>query len=476
MKIYSNVKFIAGGLALLLLGASCEGDYLAVTPGNQLTAETAIADVAGAQAALHGVYDGLQVSSSYGCEMLTFADLRGGDMQPTARTDSRTSPFYVFNNRTPDNGAATLWSAPYAILNRINNIIAAYNDGKVTDGTAAERNDILGQAYALRGMLHFDITKLFGVPYLKDKSAPGAIIADRVIMASEKLQRATVEQSYQQAVNDLKQAMNLLAEAKARNDGYISYWAAEALLSRVYLYMGDWSSAFTAAQEVIEKGPYSLVPNESYLDSWGQAFTSESVFSLVNLGTDNENRESLAYVSDPKGYGEIVLSTAMLDLLRQDTNDVRYKLVEEDKESQAGWMHKYVGRGDAFTANIPMVRLSELYLIAAEAALKMAPKNQEAADQYLDDIRKRANPNVAFISATANDVMEERRKELVHEGHRFYDVMRLGLTVNRSGGRNFLNVGEAITIGWDEYLCVLPVPRHEINANPNILPTPGYTH
>ena len=482
MKIYNKIKY-AGVLVLFFFCASCT-EYLTVTPGDQLTDETAIVDINGAYTALYGVYTGMQHQVSYGCNMINFGDLRGGDMQPTARTDSRSIAYYSFNNRTPENVDVNLWFRPYLLLNRANSLIAAMEAGKVTDGTVAQRNDVLGQAYTLRGLFHFDLVKLFGVPYMKDKTAPGAVIADHVITAAEKVQRATVAETYEQAVNDIKHAMTLLVTSKARNDGYINYWAAEALLARVYLYMGEWAEAFTAANDVINgTGVYSLIPNNQYIASWSQPFTTESIFSLVNTTANNPSREALSYVSAPSGYGEIILSYAMLDLLQEDPNDVRNQLVFPDKLSEKnselrdGHCKKYSGiGGNLFVTNIPIIRLSDIYLIAAEAAWRKTPKDQASADKYLDAIRKRANPNVSFVAANDLEIIKERRKELVHEGHRFYDIMRLNLSVTRTGGRNFLNADEVVTVGWSDHLCVLPIPRLELNVNPGMLPTPGYNN
>jgi tetratricopeptide (TPR) repeat protein len=476
MRNHLHIKLI-GALASLVGSASCGNDFLTVFPNDALVAETAITGVDGARTALYGVYDILQSASLYNCGLITYAEVRGEDMQPINRS-ARTVAFYIFNNRTPDNGDHSLWSVPYAGLNRANAIIAAYNNGQVTDGAADQRNAVLGQTYALRGLLHFDLVKLYGVPYLKDKAAPGVIIADHVIMPTEKIQRATVEASYAQAVGDLLKALELLDTAKERTDGYINYWAAEALLARIYLYMGNYKEAFTKAKDVIENSGYQLTPHDEYAASWAQEFTSESLFDMVNTRIDNGDRESIGYVAMPvpDGYGEFIATPVFIDLLREDPADVRLQLLKPGNDGNPGYIAKYPGRGSASINNIRIIRLSEMYLVAAEAALRKSSQDQAAANEYLDDIRKRANPAAATIQATLDNVMKERRKELISEGHRFFDIMRLGLTVDRMAGNDlaFLNEGEARVVGWNERLCVLPIPRSEIDINPDLLVTPGY--
>lgn len=479
MKSIYKILLGGGVLFMSLSLSSCGDDFLNLNPSTELPAETAINDADGAYAALYGVYDYLQDYRVYGCDMISYGDVRGGDMQTVDRAGSRALGFYTFNNRTSDNVKASLWTYKYAALNRDNLIIAALG----AENSALEesvKRDVLGQALTLRALLHFDLVKLFGVPYLKDKTAPGAIIADRVFPAAAKEQRATVEETYGFIVEDLIEARKLLDtdELKAISNGYINYWAATALLSRVYLYMGNYEESFNLADLLIKSNVYKLVPNADYIASFEKDFSSESIFDLINTTADNANgniRETIGSVASPEGYAEIIASTALIDLLESDPDDVRLEFLKPDKTGELGYFAKYPGRdGDYMLNNVRVIRLSEVYLNAAEAALRKSPKDQTSADAYLNAIRKRANPALADVTATIDNVLDERRKELVGEGHRFYDVMRLGLTVNRTGGRNFLNADEAVKIGWDEPLCVLPVPRSEINVNPDILQTPGY--
>jgi len=471
MKKY--LKNIIGAFVLVLMTASCGEDFLNVFPNDQLVAETAIASVGGAEAALYGVYNVLQATSSYNCNMITFGEVRGEDMQTVSRSD-RTVAFYTFNNRTPDNVDANLWYQPYVAMNRINVIIKAFEDEKVTDGTEKQRDAILGQCYALRGLFHFDLVKLFGVPYLKDKTAPGAVIANRIIAANEKPQRNTVEETYTQAVNDLKEALTYLATTKEITDGYMNYWAAEALLARVYLYMGNYGEAYTHATNVITSGPYTLVTNAGYVASWSAAFTTESIFSLANTANDHGDREGVGYVANPDGYGAFVATPTFVALLEEDPADVRLGLLKPNGAHPKGYVAKLPGKTNIFDSNIPMIRLSEVYLIAAEAAMRNG--NPASAKTYVDAIRKRANPAAADEPVNIDLVMKERRKELIGEGHRFFDIMRLGVSVDRQCATSFMHADECPTVGWDQVYCVLPIPRHEINLNPDILPTPGYSN
>ena len=167
-------------------------------------------------------------------------------------------------------------------------------------------------------------------------------------------------------------------------------------------------------------------------------------------------------------------------LLKEDPDDVRLKLLSFDKKKYA-YVYKYQPQAgeDIMDANVPVIRLSETYLIAAEAAVKTG--DNDKAVKYLDAIVNRANPakTVVGTTVTLEDVMLERRKELVAEGHRMFDVIRNGGTVKRiddedanlTSTRHFASDKE---YNWDFYKIILPIPKAERDVNPNVAQNPGY--
>lgn len=126
-----------------------------------------------------------------------------------------------------------------------------------------------------------------------------------------------------------------------------------------------------------------------------------------------------------------------------------------------------------------MIRLSETYLNAAEAAVKTNDNDKAVA--YLNPIVRRANPDnsVEGETITLDRVLTERRKELVDEGHRMFDVIRNGMTVHRvdetdSNLASTEHNTQYMDYDWDFYKIVLPIPKHEMDANPNMEQNPGY--
>ncbi len=176
-------------------------------------------------------------------------------------------------------------------------------------------------------------------------------------------------------------------------------------------------------------------------------------------------------------------------MVSDDEDDVRNELFHYYSHHQ--FIYKYQPQeGETVEdANIPLLRLSETYLNAAEAAVKTG--NNEKAVKYLDAIVNRANPEKTVQGTTVDldRVMLERRKELVGEGHRMFDALRDGGYVHRedveldeedplyddiSSTEHLVSSSEKMIFNWDYYKCVLAVPKAEIDANPNITQNPGY--
>ena len=138
-------------------------------------------------------------------------------------------------------------------------------------------------------------------------------------------------------VKDLTDALPALV--KTKNDGYVNYWAAQALLSRVYLDMGEYQSAYDAATDVIENngGLYRLYTQSEYASVWGQDFQSESLFELYisttepsewGGGTGGEGAPSVYANEEDIDWNNLILTEDFLTLLEQDPDDVRHGITQ----------------------------------------------------------------------------------------------------------------------------------------------------
>lgn len=475
------MKHISFFCILAFLFGSCTNDWLNVKPSTALPSDDAITTEDDAMTALRGLYRMVSAHGYYGDNYIYYAEVRGEDMQ--CLTDGRRGEsFYRFSDN-PNTVAVINWSEPYKVIRQANNLITQISSGNVS-GNKTDINRIKAEALALRGLALFDLTRFFGMPYTQDSLAPGVPIILKPEALQNKPARNTVAECYAQVIKDMTDALPDLVVT--RTDGYINQWSVKALLSRICLYKGDNTNALKYAEMVFApESPYSLWTHEEYPNVWGSDFTSEAIFELLYTAIENSGDEGVPRVYWQFGYNGIILTKAYLDLLGSDPNDVRhcftsYPLDETDKKTPQTdkpryYLTKYPGKTktNPMDNNICVIRLSEVCLTAAETALKEG--NREKALDYLNRIVSRANPNKVVTDAelTVDRILLERRKELVGEGHFFFDALRTNRTIVREGGWQ-LALGNANPIQPSDYRVALPIPQAEIDANPNIRQNNGF--
>jgi hypothetical protein len=466
---------------------SCSEDWLDLKPSTQVVSTEAIKNLVDAEYAINGIYSTFQSYEYYGARMQYYADVTGDDMQATG-TNKRSSLFYMMVSNT-DNIYTSLWSKPYEVIRYANNILAQIDALEVLTADEPRKDDVKGQALALRALALFDVTRVFGSTYLKDGGTSlGACIVTEVVGPGYQPSRSTVAECYAQVIKDLTDAIPLLKVT--RNDGKINRWGAMTLLSRVYLYKGDNANALIQAEAAITgalANSYRLWTNAEYgsaTAAWKGKFTQEVLFEVVNNVSDRAGNDGVAYLMLRSGYNDIVLTSDFLTLLEEDMSDVRHLITKLETSSSSYnrtrkvYLLKYTGpESDVRNANIPVLRLSEAYLNAAESAVKTGDNDKAIA--YLGAIVKRANPaNSVAGTVTLEQVIKERRKELVGEGHRQFDALRNNETINRSGGWHIPNlIDEVKSYNRDYFHAILPIPRYEIDANPSLKgqQNPGYS-
>lgn len=470
--------------SMLFVATSCGNSWLDLEPSTSVDTETSIKILSDVEFTLNGIYSTMQSSDAYSGRLVYYGDVTGDDMQAVSST-KRVANYYRFNF-TKDDNPSSHWSYLYSIIQNCNLILMNIDKLVIDEDDKAYRDDLKGEALAIRGLALFDLTRIFGYPYLKDNGASlGVPIIEGLSTIDSKPTRNTVAQCYTKIIDDLTQSLSLLGEKF--NKGKINKWGAMVLLSRVYLYKGENANALKMASDAItgaEKNKYALWTNEDYPTAWGEDASAskpgEVLFEIVNLTTDSPGKESMGYLNSYDGYDDMCITCSFYQFLKEDPKDIRLKLLSFDKNYYA-YVNKYQPQREENIedANIPLIRLSEAYLNAAEAAVK--ENDNDAAVKYLDPIVKRANPDNTVVgqTITLERVLNERRKELVAEGHRMYDVIRNGLTVERKDVKDS-NLSKTkhdtkyMTYDWNFYMIVLPIPKKEMDANPNMEQNPEY--
>ena len=479
------MKYILVVIFSSLLLNSCTKDFLETEPYENLSTAVAISSVNDATVALMGAYSALQSSNYYGRNFVVAPDVASDNVKVSPSNSGRFLSEYNYSMIASSGNPAGLWNIAYDAIDRSNHIIAIVPS--LTDGEAADRNQILGEALAIRALVHFDLVRYFAQPYnLTDNVADnangaGGHLGVPYITVSEIASpaRNTVSDVYTKIVADLTQAISLMAASDV-TDGRFSALAAKALLAKVYLYMENWEDAKQMAIDVISSGKYSLISTGDYISSWGLEYSSESILSIAMSVVDYSSTNALGYIYLESGYGDLVATADLMDLFEAD--DVRR--YDEDNMDDAGvsglfklvsgtvYINKYPGRaGTDGLDNTPVLRLSDMYLILAEAQAELG--ETEAAVLNLDAIRLRCNPT-AVATTVAGDalidaIMLERRKELAFEGNRLWDLTRRK--------RSVVRVDHTLSNGTTPYpneRFAFPIPQREIDANANMVQNKGY--
>lgn len=437
--------------ALGLAGTSCD-KVLDQQPQNALDSAQVFTDLAGANAALTGVYGGLTTANYYGLRYPEFSDLLADNLAHLGTFPS----FAEFKNRniqTNNVEVSNMWADIYATVNRANNVIEYVPAvGGILD---ADKKRLVAEAKFLRALSYFDLVRYWG-------AVPLVLTATKKADTSLNVARTPANAVYDQVKKDLDDAENDLSEGSPSR---ASKSGARALKARLALYRGQYTEAATLADQVIATTKYTLLP--VYRDNFDAKNTTEAIFEL---NFDNITRSQFAFFFFPGSNGgrnEIgPLGTTLP--AAYEVGDVRKNASISDGTfpvdgrlipANVGIKYTRAGTGED---NFRILRLAEVILIGAEA--KAQNNDLIGSLTLLNRIRTRAKlaPSLAATQADLLSAIEqERRVELAFEGHRWFDLVRTGRA------QTLLGITDARRL-------LLPIPFRDITNNPNITQNDGY--
>lgn len=498
------------GCAILAASlSSCVNDWLDVAPSDGTDADAALTSSSDLAAARTGMYAALKGNSNlvdyYGQQFFVYGDVHAGDdyQYNNIGGSNRASFYYDMNYQTASeftsstSSSNVAWKSPYIVIGRANRIIAAAEGGALSDAAEAKAtiDQYAAEAKVLRALAHFDLVRIYGKPYTEDQGASlGVPLVTGVLESNAKPARSTVAEVYTQVVKDLTEAISSNALATETEPGYVSVWGAKAILSRVYLNMGDYANALSVAEDIIKNSGATLWTRDQYLKAWDASTPNESEFLFrlnVAGSTDNNDLNGIGNLQQRDGYKEMVATKKFVDMLTSDPKDVRNDMflpATAPKEvatygTNKVFLNKLRGQGGNLrnVTIVPIIRLSEVYLTAAECAFRNNDKTK--AVEYLNDLVKNRTTTVASLATVDNITLDriliERRKELIGEGQRYFDALRNNETITRytseadKGWHKTLSK-EAQSFNRDYFKAIAAIPQAEINANPNIKQNTGY--
>lgn len=483
-----NPAFLLSLFSALSLSTGCQKFLDAPESTDSFPIDEVFKTADDLDAALAGVYDALQNGHLWGRNLLIFPDLIGGNAEYTGTGYFGLERVSNLQMQTDDWYAENTWVEAYKAINQLNAILAALDEVEKQDLTLTPERTrrIAGEAGFLRGMLYFELVRLFASPYGENSGQVlGVPLMLEPILKKEDFQypsRATVEEVYEQIRKDLENARDSLPEDAER--GRAGKYAATACLARMAFQQRDYPNAMKWAGELLDAGTFALAPTPQ--DFFVGEGSVEEIWALVNTDADQAGGVREVYEASrirddlrTAGYDAVVTSAQLTSIQTADYQVVDLRcdpgilsgdaLIWPDTSTK-----KYEDEDGGY--DIPIARLAEFVLMQAEALAELNGVNQESID-LLNQVRQRSLrvidtlknevPNgsdfISFkiedfpdVKALTESIYRERRVELAFEGNYLHDLMRLRKHVQG--------------LPYDDCHLRLPIPQREIDANGNLKP------
>ncbi|MBO9632385.1 MAG: RagB/SusD family nutrient uptake outer membrane protein [Chitinophagaceae bacterium] len=467
-----RTKYLGWLLLVLLSGSGCK-KWLDVNPKTNVTQDKLFNNEQGFKDALVGVYTQLASRPLYARELtMAFMDV-------LAQNYSVTSNFHIYNKASQYNytDAVTrlkidsFWICGYKAIANINNLLEAI-DGKRDIFKGDNYKIIKGEALGLRALIHFDLLRLFGPVTAAGEGATAIPYMTQFAMVVEPAK--TTGEVLNLCMKDLNEATDLLSVYKTVvygvEDPFLSYtrnhfnfWAATGLKARISLWRGDKTNAYAYAQELIKAAVFPWVSQSNIsvgVTDASRTFPTEHLFAVYVSNLKDINTELFRAAAGTSNV--LTNSTTFInnrfDIASGGTTDYRYAFLwKTDGTSSTKYPAKYLiddlqyaGRGEW---RVPVITLSEMYYIAAEAGT-----NTAESISLLNEVRahrgQSALPNTLTTEQISAEIFKEYKKEFYQQGQLFFYYKRLNKPNIEGYGQP---VGEAI--------YVLPRPNDEIEFN-----------
>ena len=492
MKKYITIIVLA---VAVLFTTACK-DFLVEEPILSQSTSLTLSDFNGLNKSIAGAYSPLADGQWYGAMMILESEMRAGNAMRPINSDFTSGRMMVpYDMSYNESSTSGLWYYAYFVISAVNNVLDVIEKGEVElvkDGvTQQDVDNLQAEALALRALAHFDCLRTYartdgsndrlGIPLILTPQSP-----------DDQPARNTVTEVLNQVVADLTKAESLMSSSYVRAGGvsskcYITIDVVRALLARVYLYKKDYSNAAAYATKVIDSGNYKLWTAKEYPTVWNKDAADnggEVIFEVYGATSNSydEYWEGPSHMTNPIGYADCAASFDLVGLFEEgdvrgsqgirgtDEGKVMFCTDPDEKSLGQMWTMKYQGKGkgDAVStpdvSNVIVIRLSEMYLIRAEASVN------GAGNTALSDLNAiRSNRGASQLSsAGAAAVALERRLELNFEGHTWFDLARTTATLNYADGV----VTRNLTSSSKEW--ALPIPKRETDVNANLEQNPGF--
>lgn len=473
---YSKILF-SSALALLLF--SCK-KVIDVKETDLIAGEVALQTVNNNHQAIIGAYAGLNLEMAILWNAVVSDEVRVSEFYNSATVHEwQYGPTDV-----PIRDAFTAINPLYRVIDRVNRVLQALPEATATAGASDEalRTRLKGEALFLRAFAHFELVRYYSGNY----DPNGLAMTYMEVPSLGNTTRTTMGPYFQKIIADVTEAKNLLPAGVP--DVYrANKVAAAGLQARVALYMRDWQNAVTYSTEYINAIP--LATQANFRGIWTDANNDELAFKLRRTSAIGGRVGSLFRGTSASSTNIGTVTWRPSDKIwnsYDQVNDVRFSsyfkteplLVAAGRPARL--IKKYeggpYGTPTENVADVKVFRTAEMYLIRAEAKAEL--NDLAGATQDINTLRAARITGYVPIATFASKqdaidaIMLERFKELAYEGHRFWDLKRRNLPVNRLPA-DAPNTS-SVTLPAGNFRFTLPIPQSEINANPTMQQNPGY--
>lgn len=440
---------------ILSLNVSCSEDFVE-REFYQNVEQAPLTNLQEMQAFIRGAYASMRASTYYGADFLAYGEVRSDNMYSNL-AGGYYQNIQNYTMLSTDAYASGTWNQIYTMIAKTNIAINADVDSFTgTDLSKSQSRFSQGQAYALRAQGFFDLLRLYGQKYT---GGDLGIVLPTVYDPKAKMPRATIAETEAQIEADFNKALEMMTNnsttLSAGNKTELNIPSLKALMSRYYLYKGDYAKVRQLTNEIVATNSYQVIPsgllNVSFAYTMNGA-APNSMFELAVGQVSSLGTTSFGYRLNPAGYANIQVKAGVVNNLYQ-ANDLRRSLINANNFITGKYTN--ISGND----NIKVIRFEEVLLNGIEAELNGGDPTKALA-YYNQIIAERGLEPATSVSLA--DLKDERARELIGEGFRQWDLLRWGDKSYVPATANPLHVA-------------FPIPRAEINIDGTLIkPNPGY--
>jgi starch-binding outer membrane protein, SusD/RagB family len=467
--------------SIFLTVSSCT-DELSVLPNDRLVEETYYITENDFRKGVDYAYDAFKMSGYYAGDntQAIIPDILSDNLIQNPQGRRSNNSAYIFDIAANVGAVTSVYGGGYAVASRANAVLDKLNNLPA----GSFRNNIEAEARAIRAVAHFDIVRRYCKIPTQSADANSSIgIAyvekfDPYLITSRNL---NVSQVYDKIISDLLFAEQNISQSASV--GKFTKAAIQGLLSRVYLYKGDYDNVILWGQKSLALNP-SVGSVTNFKNIWADSSNDGVLFKILNSSIENIKTGS-AYNQTVGGQ---IKSEYVVDYdfyTKFASNDIRktsyiQTSVFNGKSYNNIIKYKQATGKPIEVVDVKYLRSAEVLLNVAEAMYKKS--NEAGALSLLNTLRAQRYssyiPGVEGGQNLWNAIMTERRLELAFETDRFFTLKRLGLPIQRSSfgpeANGAGNPASVLTLPVASHKWQLPIPQAAIDNNSQIQQNPGY--